>query len=120
MHNLTNSRGKQGRELIVHEACRTGSRGLGKSALIGLDTYGRAEVSFTLKSLGAPAARGSEALVQRVMNKRITLGEYEALKGQVKAIGVTPRFADVIKTFGVPEGETPAGFRIESSLEQEM
>ncbi len=83
------------------------------------DAYGKTGVSFTLKSLGAAAARGSEALVQRVMNKNITLGEYEALKGQVKAIGVTPRFADVINTFGVPEGETPAGFRIESSLEQD-
>lgn len=83
------------------------------------EVYGKTGVNFTLKSLGAQAARGSEADVQRVMNKMIALGEYEALKGQVEAIGVTERFKDVIKTFGVPEGKTPAGFRIESTLEQD-
>ena len=81
--------------------------------------YGRSGVNFTLKSLGAPAVRGSEEDVQRIAAKGISRSEYEALKGNVKAIGVTQRFQDVIKTFGVPEGETPAGFRIESYLESD-
>ena len=78
--------------------------------------YGKTGVNFTLKSLGAQAVRGSEALVQRVMNKTITLDEFDALKDRAKAISVTERFKDVISTFDVPEGETPAGFRIETYL----
>lgn len=81
--------------------------------------YGRSGVNFTLRSLNAPAARGSEGDVRRVINKVISRNEYEALKGIVKAIGVTKRFQDVIKTFDVPDGETPAGFRIESYLEDD-
>jgi hypothetical protein len=81
--------------------------------------YGRSGVNFTLKSLGAPAARGCEEDVQRVAAKVISRAEYDTLKGAVKAIGVTKRFQDVIKTFGVPAGETPAGFRIESYLESD-
>ncbi len=79
--------------------------------------YGKTGVNFTLKSLGAACARGSEDSVLRVLNKAISLDEYEALKGAVKAIGVTERFSDVINTFDVPKGETPAGFRIETYLE---
>ena len=79
--------------------------------------YGKTGVNFTLKSLNAPVVRGSEADVQRVANKMMSLGEYEALRGNVKAIGVTERFRDAVKTFNTPEGETPAGFRIESYLE---
>lgn len=81
--------------------------------------YGRSGVNFTLRSLNAPAARGSEGDVRRVINKVISRNEYEALKGIVKAIGVTKRSQDVIKTFDVPDGETPAGFRIESYLEDD-
>lgn len=79
--------------------------------------YGKTGVNFTLKSLNAPVVRGSDSYVQRVANKTMGMGEYEALRGAVKAIGVTDRFRDVIKTFSTPEGETPAGFRIESYLE---
>jgi hypothetical protein len=81
--------------------------------------YGKAGVNFTMKSLGVSAARGSEDHVQRVLNKTISLEEYEALRGMVKAIGVTEKFSDVISTFKPPEGETPPGFRIESYLEDD-
>jgi len=79
--------------------------------------YGKTGVNFTLKSLGAPAARGHEDAVQRVLNKTIAVNEYEALRGTVNAIAVSERFNDVIKTFRTPEGELPAGFRVESYLE---
>ncbi len=81
--------------------------------------YGMSGVNFTLKSLDAPAVRGSEDSVRRVMNKMIARSEYEALKGTVKAIGVTKNFQEVINTFDVPMDETPAGFRIESYLESD-
>ena len=81
--------------------------------------YGSAGVNFTLRSLNVPAVRGQESLVNRVLDRMIGFEEYKALKQVVNYIGVTPRFEDVIRTFAVPEGETPAGFRIESFLGDE-
>lgn len=69
-------------------------------------------MKYTLSSLGAAAARGEEAFVERVIKMPITGEEYQALKG-VRHIGVTERFRDVIGTFATPAGETPAGFRRE-------
>ena len=74
-------------------------------------------VSFPLCALNAPAARGDEDFVARVKNLSLTAEQYALLNGTVKYVGVTPRFRDVIKTFDVPAGETPAGFRIESTLQ---
>ena len=74
-------------------------------------------VNYPLVSLDAAPVRGEEAYVARVANMLLCGKEYARLKGVVKAIGVTPRFKDVIDTFQVAEGETPAGFRIESSLQ---
>ena len=79
--------------------------------------YGRAGVNFTLNSLGVPAVNGAESDVKRVANKVLRMEDYAILQSVVKAIGVTARFQDVIKTFNIPAGETPAGFRIESYLE---
>jgi hypothetical protein len=78
--------------------------------------YGRAGVNFTLRSLNLPAARGQESLVSRALDKMIGREEYTILRQAASRIGVTPRFEDVIHTFSVPEGETPAGFRVESYL----
>lgn len=80
---------------------------------------GRIGVNYTLRSLDAGAARGEELFVARVLNMQISAADYAMLKGTVKYIAVTDRFKDVIKTFSVPEGETPAGFRLESSLESD-
>lgn len=49
----------------------------------------------------------------------ISADDYALLKGDVEYVGVSERFKDVIKTFNVPDDETPAGFRIESSLEKD-
>lgn len=81
--------------------------------------YGAAGVNFTLQSLGVSAAKGQEGLVTRVMDKMISFKEYQALKPVVKHIGVTERFADVIKTFDVAGTDTPAGFRVESYLKDD-
>lgn len=83
---------------------------------IGEGTLG---VNYTIDSLNAPAARGDEIYVNRVKNMLISSEDYALLKGNVKYISVSDRFKDVIKIFNVPEGETPAGFRIESSLEND-
>lgn len=78
---------------------------------------GRIGVNYTLRSLDVSPARDEESYVQRVLDLQICASDYAMLKGTVKCIAVTERFKDVIKTFSVPEGETPAGFRLESSLE---
>lgn len=80
------------------------------------DGYGRAGVNFTLRSLNLPAARGKEDMVNRVLNKMVSFEEFSVLKQVTQYISVTERFEDVIKTFAVPEGETPAGFRVECYL----
>lgn len=78
---------------------------------------GMLDVHFPLCALNAPAARNDEDYVARVKDLSLTAEQYELLNGAVKYVGVTPRFRDVIKTFDVPAGETPAGFRIESTLQ---
>ena len=77
---------------------------------------GKAGVNYSLRSLQASAVRGQESLVERVKDMLLSNADYALLKGTVKHIGVTPRFEDVIRTFQTPDGETPAGFRIETSL----
>lgn len=76
-------------------------------------------VNYTLNSLNAPAAKGEESYVNRIKNMIISADDYALLKGDVEYVGVSERFKDVIKTFNVPDDETPAGFRIESSLEKD-
>ena len=76
---------------------------------------GKVNVNYTLRSLDAQAARGDKAYVARVLDMQISEHDYAMLDGGVEFIKVTDRFKDVIKTFKVPEGETPAGFRIEST-----
>ncbi|WP_330351170.1 hypothetical protein [Streptomyces sp. NBC_00582] len=78
---------------------------------------GRTAVHYTLGALTADAARGHEGDVRRVRNLLLERRDFEALNRCASAVAVTDRFRDVIRTFGVPEGEIPAGFRIESSLE---
>lgn len=76
----------------------------------------RMAVRFSVQSLNASVISGDEPDVQRIQNFLLDPQEYKLLKGAVHAVGVTPRFRDVIKTFKVADGEIPAGFRVESKL----
>ena len=81
-----------------------------------------AGIKYTLKSLlngNISVVKNEESYVNRVLNHAITIEEYLNLKDIVKYIGVTDRFMDVINTFKVEEGTTPAGFRVECYLENE-
>lgn len=73
-------------------------------------------VNYTLGGLIAKAAVGEEDFVRRVEDLLLPAGEFERLQKAAKYIGTTKRFKDVIQTFHTPEGETPAGFRPESTL----
>lgn len=51
--------------------------------------------------------------IDRAINKELDFNEYKFLSREVKYIGVTPEFKKIIDFFNVPEGVTPAGFRLE-------
>lgn len=76
-------------------------------------------INYTLKTLNALPVSGEESFYNRVQNMILSHENFFMIKDIVKYISVTDRFKDIIKTFSVPEGEIPAGFRIESSLEKD-
>ncbi|HEX2946888.1 MAG TPA: transaldolase family protein [Clostridia bacterium] len=57
-----------------------------------------------------------EDYVGRVLNKPLELDEFTILRNFVQYIGVTGNFKEIIDFFKTPEGETPAGFRVEYVL----
>ncbi len=61
-------------------------------------------------------ADGDEKYVSRAINEELDFEEYKFLSKEIKTIGVTQEFKKVIDLFKVPEGETPAGFRVEYNL----
>ncbi|HSV74601.1 MAG TPA: hypothetical protein VLH79_12655, partial [Chthonomonadales bacterium] len=77
---------------------------------------GHAGVRYTLGSLGVAAARGCEEDLARVAHLAVRLEDARFLQAAAQAIGTTDRFRDVIATFGTPANQTPAGFRVETSL----
>lgn len=77
-------------------------------------------IHYTLASLlgeNVHVISGEEELVRRALHKEITREEFSLLRTCVRQIGVTERFKDVLRTFSVPENETPAGFEIRYELE---
>lgn len=77
-------------------------------------------INVNLNSLGLEAVRGEEAFVERVKDMPVAMEDYKDLVQIAKCVGVTDQFKDVIKTFDVPEGETPAGFRRELTLDKDQ
>jgi hypothetical protein len=59
-----------------------------------------------------------ESYARRAWGKKIAFREYEFLAKTVRFIGVSDRFRHVIDLFKTPEGETPAGFRVEYGLKE--
>jgi len=78
---------------------------------------GRVHVDYAVRSLAAKAVNGEEEDIKRIENLLLGSEQFMYLNGKVKAIGVTARFKDVIRTFRVPSGEIPAGFRPECVFE---
>lgn len=66
-----------------------------------------------LKELGLSIVSGEENYVNRLNNINFTLEEAAKIQEAAEYVGVTSEFKKVIDTFNVPEGQTPAGFRIE-------
>lgn len=79
-------------------------------------------VKCTVKSMlnsGKRAVNGDEAYVNRIAKQIISFELFNDLKPIVQFIGVTDNFKEIIESFKVPEGETPAGFRTELSIGKE-
>jgi hypothetical protein len=60
-----------------------------------------------------------EAYVRRFWEQPISAGLYADIAGIAKRIGVTKNFKEVVDYFKTPEGETPAGFRLEYVIDAE-
>ncbi|WP_392885454.1 transaldolase family protein [Eubacterium limosum] len=75
-----------------------------------LNTFKKTDVTFI---------DSEKAYISRVADQPIAFETFQALKPYVKSIGVTDGFKKVIDTFDVPEGQTPAGFRVEYELEED-
>ncbi len=77
-------------------------------------------IHVTLNSLKLETVRGEESFVNRVKNMPVSMEDYKDLISVAKYVGVTDQFKDVIRTFPTPEGETPAGFRRELTIDEEQ
>ena len=78
-------------------------------------------VNYSLASLVGGEIQivsNDEGYVRRALHQNISLEVYEFLLKRIRYIGVSDRFRDVIDLFKVPEGETPAGFKIEYNMKE--
>lgn len=66
---------------------------------------------------GVKVLGGCETYLERIKNHDLSLNLYDQIKKYGKALGVTETFKKVIDYFHIPEGETPAGFRVEYRLQ---
>lgn len=68
---------------------------------------------------GLKAGPGDEGYLDRVRGQALGLEDLVTLREVAASVGVTDRFKEVVDYFGVPEGETPAGFRVDKVLEED-
>ena len=76
---------------------------------------------YTLSSLYGgenklPIVKQDEKYVERILGHAIDEELYPALSDRHAALGVSQKFKNVIDSFHVAPGETPAGFRVEYIL----
>ena len=71
----------------------------------------------TIADLGLPAVRGAEDHVHRFATQRLSPEARAWLEGRARHLGVTDEFVRVVTHFATPSGHTPAGFRVELTLD---
>lgn len=76
-------------------------------------------MKYFLRNLKKEAVRGEEDYVSGMADMIIDKDDFWELKKEAKYIGVTKRFQNVMKTFPMPCGETPAGFQRDYYLDGE-
>lgn len=75
------------------------------------------KINYQIKNLNLPAVRGEESYVNRILSQEI---DSLNILNLIDYIGVTENFKKVVDYFKTPEGQTPAGFRIEYSIEDRV
>ena len=76
-------------------------------------------VKFTIGSLlgqGVTVAPEQESYIKRVLHTELPFEEFAFLSDRVKCVGVSSELVRAVDYFKTPEGETPAGFKIEYAL----
>lgn len=71
----------------------------------------------TLINSGLKVIPGDEEYLKRVMDQPISLQDYRHFMEISWHLGVTGNFKEAVDYFKVPDGETPAGFRVEYVFE---
>jgi hypothetical protein len=83
------------------------------------------EIKLSLKTLlfshgdkesAVAVISSDEKYIDRVLNTPFSTDHYTFLKNNIRYVGVTRNFREVIDYFKVPDGETPAGFKIRYEL----
>ncbi len=72
--------------------------------------------SYEQKESTATVIASDIEYVQRVIDTPVSAEHYNFLKNNIKYIGVTTNFKEVIDYFKTPAGQTPAGFKIQYEL----
>jgi len=74
-------------------------------------------INTLVNSKGAKIISGHESYFERVKNVPLCKHNYFDFKDQIKNIGVTEKFKQIVDYFKVPAGESPAGFKVKMDLE---
>ena len=89
----------------------------------GLARPHSAGLRATVKALTGPhrsVVVGEEGYVRRFWEQPVSLDLYEDIARVAQHIGVTKNFKEVVDYFKTPEGETPAGFRVEYEIDMDQ
>lgn len=62
---------------------------------------------------------GHEKYIHRIAQHEVPLKLFDDMLSRGKSLGVTKHFKKVVQDFKVPDGETPAGFRVDYELKKE-
>ena len=73
-------------------------------------------IGATIRNLNLEAVAGEESYVERVLNQKLTVDEFDILYEEADKIGVTDEFKRIMKEYPMPDGETPAGFEVQLEL----
>jgi hypothetical protein len=72
--------------------------------------------AYDNKDSAASVITKDKEYVDRVLNTPVSADHYSFLKENIKYIGVTDNFREVINYFKTPAGETPPGFKIQYEM----
>ncbi len=75
--------------------------------------------SYNKKSSIAAVIEKDKKYIERILDTPLAPDDYYFLKDAIKYVGVTKNFREVIDYFKVPAKETPAGFRVQYTIEAE-